>query len=59
MGGLGRIWFSSISGYSERHGIVGSAFDDFLIFIRAVDDEYVAVMNERAAAEAEKNKQKT
>lgn len=56
MGGLGRIYYQTISLYAEDHGIVGSAFDEFLILLRAIDDEFVAVQNERAKAEAEKNK---
>jgi hypothetical protein len=54
MGGLGRIWFSSICDYAEKHGIAGQVFDDLLTFIRAIDDEYIAVQNERAKAEADK-----
>lgn len=56
MGGLGRIYFQAINHYAERHGIVDSAFDAFLTLLRVIDDEYVAVQNERAKAEADKQK---
>lgn len=56
MGGLGRIYFQAINAYAERYGIDGSAFDEFLTFMRAIDDEYMAVQNERAKAEADKHK---
>lgn len=56
MGGLGKIWFSSIKAYAEQFGIVGSEFNDFLTFIRAIDGEYLDIMRERAKAEAEKRK---
>lgn len=56
MGGLGRIWFSSIKQYAEHYGIEGSAFDDFVTYLRAVDDENIAIQNERAKAEADKHK---
>lgn len=58
-GGLGRVWWDSINNYAEKRGIVGSSFDDFETFFRAVDDEYVAVQNERAKEEADKNKKDT
>lgn len=56
MGGLGRIYFSAIDAYAQRCGIGAEIFDQFLTFMRAIDDEYVAVMTERAKAEMEKNK---
>lgn len=55
MGGLGRIYFQAISTYAGRYGIEGEAFDEFLTFMRAIDNEYVAVQNERAKAEADKH----
>lgn len=56
MGGLGRIYFASISDYADRYGIAGSDFDDLVTLLRAVDDEYVAFQNEQAKAEADKHK---
>lgn len=54
MGGLGRIYFTAIERYAERHEIDGSAFDDFLLFVRVIDDEYVAVVNEKMKSEQNK-----
>lgn len=59
MGGLGRIWSESIRGYASSFGIVGSDLDDFVTFVRAIDEEYVAVQNEKAKAEMDKNKSKS
>lgn len=56
MGGLGRIYFAAIERYATRHEIEGSAFDDFLMFLRAVDDEYVVFVNAKQKAESEKSK---
>ena len=56
MGGQGRIWFASIDRYAERYGYVGSEFDDFRTFLRAVDDEYLKHAAEAAKAESEKRK---
>lgn len=56
MGGLGRIYYTAISAYAADHGIAGSGFHDFVTFITAMDDEYVAYSNELAKAESEKNK---
>lgn len=56
MGGLGRIYFHVISTYAQRYAIEGDGFDRFLTFLRAIDDEYVAVQNERAKAESDKHK---
>lgn len=58
MGGLGRIYFTAIERYAQRFGIEGSAFDDFVTYVRAIDDEYVLVTNERAEAEHKKNEHK-
>lgn len=56
MGGIGRIWFSSISEYADRRRIEGEAFDAFLIYLRAIDAENIAIENERAKAERDKSK---
>jgi len=56
MGGLGRIYYSAIDRYAERHGIAGSAFDDFLTLVHAMDEEYVAHVTRRQRAEAGEGK---
>jgi hypothetical protein len=56
MGGLGRIYFTAIERYAARYGIAGSDFDDLLLFLHALDDEYIACMNEKTKAETDKNK---
>lgn len=58
MGGLGRIYFTAKDRYAERYGIEGDEFDDFLMFIDAMDEEYVAVSNEKQKAESEKTEAK-
>ena len=59
MGGLGRIYFSAIERYAERFNITGSDFDSFLLFVRAIDDEFIKYTCERQKEEAEKNKGKS
>jgi hypothetical protein len=54
MGGIGHIYFTAIDRYAERFGITGHAFDDLLIYLRAMDEEYVAHV--MAMQEAERNK---
>jgi hypothetical protein len=56
MGGMGRIYFSAIDQYAARFGIAGSYFDSLLIFIRAIDDEYIRHVLEKQ--EADRNKAK-
>jgi hypothetical protein len=56
MGGMSRIYSTSIDAYARRFGIDGTAFEHFSTFVRAIDDEYVAVQLERAEREAEKTK---
>jgi len=56
MGGLGRIYFSAIDRYAERHGIAGSAFDDFLTLVQAMDEEYVAHVTRKQRADADPTK---
>lgn len=56
MGGMGRIHFTAIDRYAERFGIAGEAFDDLLLFIRAIDDEYLLIASEKQKAEADKSK---
>lgn len=42
-----RIGFQAINDYGWRYGIEGEAFDELKIFVRALDDEYLAVMAEQ------------
>lgn len=56
MGGLGRIYYSAISAYAADHHICGSDLHDFVTFLAAMDDEYVAIMTEKQKADAEKAK---
>jgi hypothetical protein len=56
MGGLSRIYYQAKSRYAADHAIVGSAFGDFLIYLGAVDDEFVAITTERQKAEQDKHK---
>ena len=56
MGGLGSIYYSAKSRYAQDHGIAGSAFEDFLKFIGAMDEEYIAIECEKQKADAERNK---
>lgn len=56
MGGMGRIYFAAIDIYAARYNIDGSAFDDFVTFIRALDDEYIAHETKKQKAEQAKNK---
>lgn len=54
-GGLGRIYFTAIDHYAARFNITGSDFDDLLLFVRVLDDEYIRHMNaarQKALAEA-------
>jgi len=50
MGGMGRIYWRAINGYAARHGIAGDAFDDFVTFIRALDDEFLQHMRDKRPA---------
>ena len=36
----GPIPWTAIDRYAERHGIEGDDFEEFLILVRAMDDEY-------------------
>lgn len=56
MGGMGRIYFAAINDYALRYEIVGSAFEDFKTFLRALDDEYIAHVSEKQKAEQTKSK---
>lgn len=51
MGGMGRIYWDAINQYAERHGIIGSVFDDFLTFVRALDDEFMRHVAEKQKAD--------
>jgi hypothetical protein len=53
MGGMGRIYFAAIDQYASRYDIAGAAFDDFLRFIRVLDDEFMRHTGEKRKAEAE------
>lgn len=59
MGGMGRIYFTAIDRYADRFAIVGDAFDAFLTYLRALDDEYLRHMAEKQKAEAAKNRAPT
>lgn len=51
MGGMGRIYFSAIHQYAVRSEISGSDFDDFLMFLRALDDEFMRHVAEKQKAD--------
>jgi len=40
-GGLGRIWYASMSRYARDAGIEGDEFAEFITFVTALDDEYL------------------
>ncbi len=48
MGGEMPVFFSSISDYAERYGIVGHDFDEFLALFKAIDGEWLTWCAERA-----------
>ena len=56
MGGMGRIYFTAIENYAERYDIAGSAFDDFLMFVRVLDDEYMRHADEKQKTESKNTK---
>jgi hypothetical protein len=56
MGGMGRIYFSAIDKYADRFQITGTDFDAFVIFLRAIDDEYMRHVAEKQEAELKKKK---
>lgn len=56
MGGTGRIYYSSISRYASDLGMTGQAFQTFVTLIRAMDDEYLAFVEERQKEQAEKTR---
>lgn len=56
MGGIGRIYFTAIDRYALRYGITGQAFDDFLLFIRALDDVFIQHVNAKRKEQADKNR---
>lgn len=56
MGGLGGIYFTAIDRYAQRFNICGTAFDNFLMFIRVLDEEYIRHVSEKQKTEQNKNK---
>ncbi|MDO8683970.1 MAG: hypothetical protein Q7N50_10870 [Armatimonadota bacterium] len=56
MGGVGSIYYSSASRYAGDHGMTIGEFDKFMVFLMAMDAEYVEWAAEKAKAEAEKTK---
>jgi hypothetical protein len=48
MGGLGRIYYASLSQYARDHGI---PLHPFAEFVMAMDDEFVALQNAKARSE--------
>lgn len=57
MGGLGRIYYRALSLYAGDHGICGSAFVVFVTFVRAMDEEFIAWMNEKQKRETDKGEE--
>lgn len=57
MGGCSGIFYASISAYARDHGLSGDGFSDFKLFLKAMDDEYVALTGEKAKEAADKAKQ--
>jgi hypothetical protein len=58
MGACSGIYYASISAYASDHGLSGAEFDDFYLFLRAMDDEYVTICGERAKEAMDRAKQK-
>lgn len=56
LGGCSGIYYSAISAYAADHGIEGEFFGEFLIFLRVMDDEYVAFSAEQAKEAADRAK---
>lgn len=54
MGGCSGIFYRSISAYARDHGLVGDLFHDFHLFLRAMDDEYVAYSAQKARDAADR-----
>ena len=57
MGGMGRIYWRAINQYAVRDDIEGSDFDDFVTFIRALDDEFLSFVGEKRKTDAAKKAQ--
>lgn len=55
-GECGGIFYSAISAYAADHGIVGEFFSQFLTFLRAIDDAFVAYSAEQAKEAIERAK---
>jgi hypothetical protein len=56
MGGMGRIYWTAIDRYALRYKIAGEAFESFLLFLRAIDDEYMQHIFEKQKEEQDKRK---
>ncbi|MER9901601.1 hypothetical protein [Mesorhizobium sp. M0130] len=54
MGGESPIGFIAYDAYARRYGLEGEAFERFLAFMRAIDDEWLIHVDAKAKAEAEK-----
>lgn len=52
---MGRIWYASMSRYARDAGIVGDEFADFIIFVTALDDEYLLLVQEELEAASKGN----
>ena len=51
MGGMGRIYYTALSAYARDHNI---PLHPFSTFVMAMDDEFVAIQNAKAAATDDK-----
>jgi hypothetical protein len=51
MGGEMPVTFAAINAYAARYGIVGQDFDEFFTLFRAIDDEWLAWVTEKAKEE--------
>ncbi len=47
MGGHSPISFASIDAYARRYGVVDDAFDHLLVFVTAIDDEWLKIVAEK------------
>lgn len=51
-GGVGRIYYQTLSRYARDHDLAGSDFDLFIVLIGdEMDDEYLTWMAEQRAAQ--------
>ncbi|MBX9911203.1 MAG: hypothetical protein K2Z25_21175 [Beijerinckiaceae bacterium] len=56
MGGCSGMFYAAMSAYARDHGLIGEELDEFLIFLRVMDDEYVAFSGEQAKEAADRAK---